>query len=127
VKSAGQPYAGNPHVRLEEGAPVGTPCEDTQAPPTERGGNSYGLAKAQPDRALLYIRLNGSLAQPKQRVNSDRLDWHSSPLLCENTWHFRQSQAYQLGTWGFRFSNDSRKGRTTWPRRLEARSDSSSG
>ena len=54
VKSAGQPYAGNPHVRLEEGAPVGTPCEDTQAPPTERGGNSYGLAKAQPNRALLY-------------------------------------------------------------------------
>jgi len=56
VKSAGQPYAGNPHVRLEEGAPVGTPCEDTQAPPTERGGNSYGLAKAQPNRALLYNR-----------------------------------------------------------------------
>ena len=54
VKSAGQPYAGNPHVRLEEGAPVGTPCEDTQAPPTERGGNGYGLATALPDRALLY-------------------------------------------------------------------------
>jgi hypothetical protein len=60
AKSAGQPYAGNPHVRLEEGAPVGTPCEDIQALPTERGSSSYGLATARPDRALLYTRgLNG--------------------------------------------------------------------
>ena len=42
VKSAGQPYAGNPHVRLEEGAPVGTPWRDIQALPTERGSSSYG-------------------------------------------------------------------------------------
>ena len=42
VKSAGQPYAGKPHVRLEEGAPVGRPWRDTQALPTERGSNSYG-------------------------------------------------------------------------------------
>jgi len=66
VKSAGQPYAGNPHVRLEEGAPVGTPCEDTQAPPTKRGGNSYGLAKAQPDRALLYNQSQSNLNQQYQ-------------------------------------------------------------
>ena len=42
VKFAGQPYAGNPHVRLEEGAPVGTPWRDTQALPTERGSPGYG-------------------------------------------------------------------------------------
>lgn len=54
AKSAGQPYAGKPHVRLEEGAPVEQPCEDTQAPPTERDGNSYGLATAKSDRALLH-------------------------------------------------------------------------
>lgn len=42
VKSAGQPYARNPHVRLEEGAPVGTPWRDIQALPTERGSSSYG-------------------------------------------------------------------------------------
>ena len=35
VKSVGQPCAGNPHARLEEGAPVRTP-------------------EALPDRALLY-------------------------------------------------------------------------
>ena len=67
VKSAGQPYAGNPHVRLEEGAPVGTPCEDTQAPPTKRGGNSYGLAKAQPNRALLYNLCITHRLQEQQR------------------------------------------------------------
>jgi hypothetical protein len=54
AKSTGQPYARNGHVRLEEGAPVGAPCGDTQALPTERGSHSYGLATAPPDRALLY-------------------------------------------------------------------------
>ena len=42
VKSVGQPCAGNPHARLEEGAPVGPPWRDTQALPTERGSSSYG-------------------------------------------------------------------------------------
>jgi len=59
LRASGAPtgplYAGNPHVRWEEGVPVRTPCEDTQAPSTERGGNSYCLATAQPDRVLLYI------------------------------------------------------------------------
>jgi hypothetical protein len=54
AKSVGQPCAGKPHARLEEGAPVGRPCEDTQAPSTERDGNSYGLATVKLDRALLY-------------------------------------------------------------------------
>jgi hypothetical protein len=54
AKSVGQPCARKSHARLEEGAPVGHPGEDTQAPPTERGGNSYGLATATSDRALLY-------------------------------------------------------------------------
>jgi hypothetical protein len=54
AKSVGQPCARKSHARLEEGAPVGQPGEDTQAPPTERGGNSYGLATATSDRALLY-------------------------------------------------------------------------
>jgi hypothetical protein len=44
VKSAGPPYAGNPHVRWEEGAPVRKPRQDTQALPTERGSFSYGLS-----------------------------------------------------------------------------------
>lgn len=55
AKPVGQPCAGRPHARLEEVAPVGQPHEDTQAPSTERDGNSYGLAKARSDRALLYI------------------------------------------------------------------------
>jgi hypothetical protein len=58
VKSVGQPDAGDPHVRLEEGAPVALPCEDIQAPPTERGGTRYGLATALLDRALLYNRVS---------------------------------------------------------------------
>ena len=62
AKSAGQPCAGKPHARLEEGAPVGQPCEDIQAPPTERGGNSYGLATANLDRALLYNHVAPTLA-----------------------------------------------------------------
>jgi hypothetical protein len=36
------------------GGPVGQPGEDTQAPSTERDGNSYGLATVKFDRALLY-------------------------------------------------------------------------
>jgi hypothetical protein len=48
MKSVGQPCAGKLHARLEEGAPIGPPREDTQAPSTERDGNCYGLAKAQP-------------------------------------------------------------------------------
>ena len=68
VKLAGQPYAGDPHVRLEEGAPVGSPREDTQAPSTERGGNSYGLATASrpgptlqsdPDRGVTESEYDG--------------------------------------------------------------------
>ena len=36
------------------GGLLGQPGENTQAPPTERGGNSYGPATATFDRALLY-------------------------------------------------------------------------
>ena len=58
VKFAGQPYAGNPHVRLEEGAPVGTPWRDTQALPTERGspgyGPSYSSTRPGPTLQLLF-------------------------------------------------------------------------
>jgi len=68
AKSAGQPYAGNPHVRLEEGAPVGTPCEDIQALPTERGSSSYGLATARPDRALLYSQRWGNTHRTPSRA-----------------------------------------------------------
>ena len=53
VKPTDQPDAGNPHVRLDEGAPVERLCEDTQALPTERGSPSYGLATNDLDRALL--------------------------------------------------------------------------
>jgi hypothetical protein len=56
AKSVGQPCAGKPHARLEEGAPVGQPGEDIQAPSTERDGNGYGLATVTSDRALLYVR-----------------------------------------------------------------------
>jgi hypothetical protein len=70
AKSVGQPCAGNPHARLE-GAPVGQPCEDIQAPPTERSGNSYGLAKAK-------VRPGPTLQSVCVAVLRDaRVSWHA--------------------------------------------------
>ena len=70
AKSVGQPCAGKPHARLEEGAPVGQPSDDTQAPSTERDGNCYGLAKASSDRALLYTHSPSSTQPPAALVLS---------------------------------------------------------
>jgi hypothetical protein len=67
VKSAGQPDAGKPHVRLEEGAPVGRPWRDTQALPTERGSNGYGPPYS-PTRPGPTLQSSYQLSEPSHQI-----------------------------------------------------------
>jgi len=45
MKPAGEPDAANPHVRFDERAMETEQGLDTEAPPTERGGNGYARPK----------------------------------------------------------------------------------
>jgi len=79
MKPAGEPDAANPHVRFDERAMETEQGLDTEAPPTERGGNGY--ARPKPPRHPLDSTINrnqhggGKVEPAPQRTLSQPQDF----------------------------------------------------